>query len=79
MKTTEQLARECGVRITQELYHGSNIEDLEAFGKAYLRNYFESAEPVAFVNAEKGRIDLCGKPGAMLMHGTKLYAAPKEE
>lgn len=78
MKTTEQLARECGLK------YGSSFcrEQLEAFRAAVIRDWFESAEPVAYrkqLEFESGDKEWKYVDFPILANAEPLFAAPKEE
>ena len=90
MKTTEQLARECGYCTESETLPPIN-GFLEAFRRACIQDYFESAEPVALLPIGAG-IPPCIKTTCGVNCVTEkeaaeytpesivqLFAAPKEE
>lgn len=79
MKTTEQLANECGVRIFARRWFNMHMKELEAFRAAVILDYFESAKPVGEMVSSPLYGLSVPSIRTNLSIGKKLYAAPKEE
>ena len=80
MKPTEQLARD--IWSAGEMYIGPSVEQLEAFRAAVIRDYFESAEPVAYrkqLEFESGDKEWKYADIPILANAEPLFAAQKEE
>lgn len=75
--TTEQLAKECGADSMLACYIFTSSE-LEAFRLASIRDYFENAEPEAWMSPSRERIEFARKYDVYGSHTIQLYAAQKE-